>query len=192
MIARLEQFVQRRATVLTSKFMGDIITMLIYQRCWEVKIVKMAHFEEFVSFISDINRNIKRIEREEMAKYGLKGPCAQYLAALIKHSEGITAAKLCKICDSDKGAVSRAVTEMESHGLIRREVAGSNAGLYRAILKLTDEGRRAAHYVSERAKLAMEAAASGLSEVDREGLYCALERIAANLHDINLKGIPEQ
>ena len=67
-------------------------------------------FEQFVSYISAIHRDIQRIERDEMEKLGLKGAYAQYLVAMHRHPEGITAVDLCEVCDKDKAAVSRAVT----------------------------------------------------------------------------------
>ena len=36
-------------------------------------------FEQFVSYISAIHRDVQKIERDEMVKYGLKGAYAQYL-----------------------------------------------------------------------------------------------------------------
>ena len=50
--------------------------------------------------------------------------------------------KLGELCCKDKADVSRMVSIMERKGLVQRE---SNAGnMYRALLKLTDEGKAAA------------------------------------------------
>jgi len=123
-----------------------------------------------------------------MIKYGLNGSYAFYLAAMQRYSEGITAAQLCEICDKDKAAVSRAVAEMERRGLIMREASGEN--LYRALLKLTEEGKRAADFICRRATLAVETAGKGLSEADRKTFYEALELIAGNLQIISKNGLP--
>ena len=70
-------------------------------------------FELFVAAISGIYRDIQKIERDEMVKYGLKGPYAQYLVAMKRCPQGITASALCEVCDKDKAAVSRMLGEME-------------------------------------------------------------------------------
>ena len=73
----------------------------------------VSRFEHFSASISCIYRYIQRIERTEMEKYGLKGPHAQCLLAMKKHPEGITAARLCEVCEKDKAAVSRILAELE-------------------------------------------------------------------------------
>jgi len=122
-----------------------------------------------------------------MEKYGLKGAYAQYLIAMDHYPEGITAAKLCEVCDIDKAAVSRVLSEMEKKHLVERlgEIG------YRARVRLTDEGKAAALYVAKRATLAVEMAGKGLSEEERRIFYRALERIAGNIQTLSKDGIPE-
>ena len=131
-----------------------------------------------------------KIEREEMEKYGLRGSYVQYLIAMKRFPEGMTSAKLCDICDKDKAAISRIVSEMESKGLIRRESDKSN--MYRAKLVLTEEGNKAADYVCERAEKAVFAAGKGLDEEDRRIFYGVLAIFEANLRRISREGIPEK
>jgi len=144
-------------------------------------------FEQFVSSISCINRYVQRIERDEMARYGLKGPHAQYLIAMNRFPDGITAAQLSGICEKDKAAVSRAVFELEIGGLVCR--ANENSSGYRAMLKLTEQGKAAAEKLIRVAELAVEKAGSGLSDEDRTVFYTALNRIASNLRQISLEGL---
>ena len=73
----------------------------------------LDRFEQFTAAISTIHRFVQKIERDEMEKYGLKGASAQYLLAMARYPEGITAAALCDVCDRDKAAVSRILSEME-------------------------------------------------------------------------------
>lgn len=149
----------------------------------------LRRFEEFSSAISDIYHCIQKIERDEMDKYGLKGPHAQYLVAMTHCPEGVTAAQLSELCDKDKAAVSRALSELEKRGLVIRELANDTA--YRALLKLTDAGSAAARFVCEKATLAVEMAGKGLSEQERVVFYCVLRRIASNLQSIAKDGLPE-
>lgn len=141
-------------------------------------------FEQFSYLISSIYGDIQKIERDEMVKYGAKGVYAQYLVAMRRYPEGVTAAQLCEICDKDKAAVSRAVTDMERNGLVMREGTGG----YRALVKLTNEGKQAAEYVCEKAVLAVELA--GLTEEKRKVFYEALQLIASNLKTITREGLP--
>ncbi len=150
----------------------------------------LSRYEHFSSLISSLYRSIQKIEREEMVKYGFKGAYAQYLAAMNRHPEGVTSAQLCDICDRDKAAVSRAVADMESKGLVLRR--GEKDNLYRAKLTLTDTGRHAAEFVARRGQEAVEAAARGMTEEDRKILYATLALISTNLQSICKDGLPNK
>jgi len=146
----------------------------------------LSRFTEFCSSISAINRAIQKIEREEMEHYGNKGAYAQYLVAMIRYPEGMTASQLCELCDRDKAAVSRAVSEMEEKGLITREDSQ-----YRAKLFLTETGRQAAQFVCDRAVVAVTEAGKGLGDEERSNFYSALHLIAANLQSLSKDGLPD-
>lgn len=148
----------------------------------------LSRYEQFSALISGLYRSIQKIEREEMEKYGFKGAYAQYLAAMRRHPEGVTSAQLSEICDRDKAAVSRAVTEMEEKGLLLR--TGQKDNLYRAQLTLTEAGRQAAEFVARRGQEAVDAADLGVSEEDRRILYATLSTIAENLQSIHQNGFP--
>ena len=142
----------------------------------------VTRFEQFTSSVASIHRSIQKIERVEMARYGLKGPHAQVLLAMSRYPEGVTSGELVKSCDKDKAAISRTVAELEREGLVERQ--GKNGNFYRAALTLTDRGREAAEHVAIRARHAVEAASNGLSEENRRALYMALDLIANHLQTI--------
>lgn len=146
-------------------------------------------FAQFTGTISAIHRDIQKIERDVMEKYGLKGAFAQYLLAMDRHPEGITAAALCEECDKDKAAVSRILSEMEAKGLVLRH---TDDGPYRARLSLTEPGKDAALYVAQKATAAVELAGDGLSDHGRQVFYAALNLISSNLQSICREGIPDQ
>ena len=150
----------------------------------------MNRFEQFSYVISGINRHIQKIERDEMIKYGYKGAFAQYLVALRRYPEGITSAKLCEICDKDKAAISRVLTEMQEKGLILRETQSDHR--YNALIKLTAEGLKAAAYVDERAQAAIEAVGNEMTNENRAAFYATLDFIAAKLQTISKEGLPPQ
>lgn len=146
-------------------------------------------FERFSLAIMEIFRHWHKITADEMEKYGLKGTHSTYFAVLSRYEDGITATHLGDLCGKDKADVSRTVALMEKRGLIIKEGSGSN--LYRARIVLTEEGKKVAEFVRERASLAVEIAGKGLSDSDRSVLYNSLELIAGNLARISQEGLPE-
>ena len=150
----------------------------------------LERFERFSLAISEINRCWHKLAAEELAKYELNSPHAVYLNTLYRHDGGITAAKLGELCCKNKADVSRMVSIMERKGLVQKESNGGN--MYRALLKLTDEGKAAARHVQERAALAVELAGAGLSDADREVFYRALGLITANLQTLSREGLPQE
>lgn len=147
----------------------------------------ISKYELFSNSVACLSRDIQKLERMEMAKYGLKGPHAQCLLALSRYPEGLIATQLCELCEKDKAAVSRIVAELEEGGLVRR--LEQNGSRYRAPLVLTPSGQEAAGAVSRTAKLAVEQAGAGLTDGDREVFYRVLGLIAENLHAICRDGL---
>lgn len=148
----------------------------------------LSRYERFSSSIAGIYRSIQKIETEEIKKYDLKGSHAQYLAVMAQNPEGITAAQLCRICDKDKAAVSRALAELEQKGIITRESHVS----YRTRLQLTDKGKETAKFVCRKAETAVKLAEQDLSKEHRDILYATLDLIAGHLKEICKEGIPEE
>ena len=146
-------------------------------------------YELISASISCMYHDIQKIERVEMAKYGLKGPHAQCLLVMNKHPQGITAARLCEACEKDKAAVSRTLAELEEAGLVIRE--NRNGSRYRSILTLTEQGKTAAASVVEKARLAVELAGTGFGEEEREVFYRVLAIIAGNLHRLCRDGLKQ-
>ena len=150
----------------------------------------IGRYEVFSSSVSSMYHDIQKIERVEMAKYGLKGPHAQCLLAMSRYPDGITASELCGVCDKDKAAISRTIVELEREGLVSR--TAKNGSMYRAVLKLTPQGEEAARRVDARAQFAVEKAGECLTDKERAVMYKALELIAGNLQTICAEGLEEQ
>ena len=146
-------------------------------------------FERFSLAISEIWRCWHRIAGEEMGKYGLKGPYAVYFTTLYRHPQGITASQLGDLCGRDKADVSRAVSLLESKGLIEKAALGKST--YRAPLKLTAQGASLAEVINTKACAAVELASKGLDPQKRAVLYEALELICNNLQTLSKNGLPE-
>ena len=147
----------------------------------------ISRFERFSTIISAISRYWHKIATDTMEAYGLKGTYALYLVTISRFEEGITSTVLADICSKDKSDVSRAVSAMESKGLIKRNSVNKNA--YRALLTLTDDGIKVVDQIKELADIAVSRASSGLSDADREIFYTAIELIADNLQTISENGL---
>lgn len=149
----------------------------------------VGRFEQFCTAIGGIQRSIARIERVEMAKYGLKGPHAQCLIAMSRNPEGITAAKLCQLCEKDKAAISRTVAELEQAGMILREDPARRR--YRTRLVLTDKGRAVAESVNRTVYMAVSRAGEGYDAENRQTFVRVLNTIAGNLQAICRDGLED-
>lgn len=150
----------------------------------------ISKYEIFSTVVSSLYHDIQKIERMEMTKYGLKGSHAQCLVIMERHPEGITATRLCEICERDKAAISRTVAELEEAGLLlRKDTHGVH---YRVPLVLTEAGRHAAREVNAVAFQAVEQAGAGLDDGQREVFYQVLGTIAQNLHMISRDGLKEK
>ncbi len=147
----------------------------------------IRRFEEFSASIAFIHRHIQKLQRAEMARYGLKGPHVQCILALSRHPEGVTASRLCEICDKDKAAISRTVAELVKAGMVARpEDCGKR---YRIQLKLTEKGRQIAVQVTELTARAVEQAIEGLSEDAQNIFDNTLSLIASNIQQLSQDGI---
>ena len=150
----------------------------------------VERFERFSYAISEISRYWHKLTAEEMKKYGLKGTHCVYLLTMHRYSDGITATQLCELCGRDKSDVFRMMAIMEKKGLVVKE--GVHQNLYRGVFKLTNEGKKAAQQVENRASLAVEIAGSDLSEETRAVFYRALESIVLNLRKLSESGLPKR
>lgn len=147
----------------------------------------VERFEQFCAAISQIQRFIARIERVEMEKYGLKGPHAQCLVAMLRYPEGVTAARLCELCEKDKAAISRTLAELEQSEMIIRVTPEGKR--YRAKLCLSQKGRQVAESVNSLIYLAVSRASAGYGMEKQQVFVQVLNLIAENLQNICKDGL---
>ncbi len=150
----------------------------------------LSRYEQFSAAIAILYHDIQRIERMEMARFGLKGPHAQCLLTMSRYPQGITAAQLCELTEKDKAAISRTVAELEAAGLLTR--LERNGIRYRAMLVLTEAGVTAAQQVEQRACQVVTQASTDMSDEQRAFLYGTLSQIAENLHSLCNKRISKE
>lgn len=150
----------------------------------------IERFERFSFAISEISKHWHKLAADEMEKYGLKGPHSVYLIAMLRYTNGITAPQLCEVCGKDKADVSRMMSIMEGKGLVTKDSIHQNH--YRAVFTLTEEGKKAAEFVRERASLAVELAGQDFNDEKRAIFYEVLESISTNLRIISKEGLPQK
>lgn len=149
----------------------------------------LRRYEQFSAVVSSLNRGIQKLEREEMVKHGYKGAYAQYLTLLRRYPEGLPLTRICEACDKDKAAVSRMIAELVEKGLVERCTSGER--IYKARIRLTEQGSAVAEFVSVRAQAAVATVNDALTEDERIAFYAALEKIAEKLEILTREGIPE-
>ena len=149
----------------------------------------MERFEHFSLAITEISRYWRKLAAEEMAKYDLKGPHATYLTTIYRFPEGIAVPQLCEISGKDKSDASRMIAILEKKGMVEKKMV--DGSLYRGLLVLTEEGKKAAARVSSRAARVVALAGKDLNDEQRSAFYFALDTIVGNLRTITRDGIPE-
>ncbi|MDD5949639.1 MAG: MarR family winged helix-turn-helix transcriptional regulator [Lachnospiraceae bacterium] len=134
-------------------------------------------FELFVTTITQIYKNLQRIKSHEMAEFDLKGTHVMCMFELNRHPEGLTATELRALCEEDKAAISRMISELIDRGLV------SNPGekKYRSPLTLTEEGKNITRRINEMAANAAIAGSADMSHEERMDFYNTLTGISDNL-----------
>lgn len=133
-------------------------------------------FEHFTVTIMKLNKLVQRIKVYEMEAYGLKAihvMCGYYLN---EHEEGLTATELARYTLEDKAAISRALLQLKQKGYVAYDKK-----TYNAKIKLTDEGRRLAEIIRQKADKAVEAGSARFSEEERILFYKTLTDTAEKL-----------
>ena len=133
-------------------------------------------FENFTINILKLNKLLHRIKLAEMEEYGLKAihvMCGYYL---LKHPEGLTASEISRLAVEDKAALSRALVTMRE-----KELVDYDPKTYGSLIVLTDEGKKFAEDVLQKADRAVEAGSADMSESERVEFYKGLSDIVKNL-----------
>ncbi len=137
----------------------------------------IERFELFVSTITQIYKQLQRVKMQEMADSDLRGTHVMCLFQLNRHPEGLTVTQLSNLCEEDKAATSRTVSDL----LQKQLVIADTEKKYRAPIMLTKEGKVIADQIDIQATNAVNAVGNDLTEEEREVFYRALTKISENL-----------
>ena len=137
-------------------------------------------YKTFTVLVAKINRNIRRLKTEVMAKFDLKCPHVSSLYYL--YTDGpLTAKQLCEICDEDKGAISRSIDYLEKEGFIDNVGKGKK---YKSPLCLTEKGKEVSIHLVEKIDELFVEASKGVSDDDRKILFDSLLLVSNNLEEM--------
>ncbi len=138
-------------------------------------------YKIFTLFITNIRRNIHKIQTHEMAKYNLKSHHLSCLHYLYK-AKSLTAKQLCDICKEDKANISRALDYLETNGYLTCRSTAKKR--YNSPFELTEKGRTVAQSLSEKIEKMTARAEEGLSDDHKAILYESLAKISNNLQNM--------
>ena len=157
--------------------------MLTYQQGGDIMIQR---FEEFVSLISNIHKDIQKIKQDRMKQFGLSGNHVMCLFYLAKHEEGLTAANLCQLMSVNKAAVSRTLAELieKEYVIYADQEEGKK---YRAIVKLTEKGISVTEQIDGIIYEVVNEIGKDLEDKERNIMYRSLEIVSKNLDSLAKK-----
>lgn len=138
-------------------------------------------FEIFTVLLNRINRNIRKIKNEEMAKYELRSPhvsCLYYLYI----SKELTSKELCERCEEDKATISRSLEYLETNGYI--VCKSDSKKRYNSPFELTERGIRAGKRIADKIAAVLDEISTGISEEDRVVFYRSLNIISENIDKV--------
>ena len=138
----------------------------------------IERFETFTVLLNRINRNIRKIKNEEMAKYELRSPhisCIYYLYI----SGELTSKELCEHCEEDKATISRSLDYLEKNGYLICKC--QNKKRYNSPFELTERGLRAGKRIADKIAEVLDEISTGISDEDRVIFYRSLNIISENI-----------
>lgn len=138
----------------------------------------VERYEAFTVLITKINRSIRRIKNQEMAKYNLRNShvsCLYYLYI----GKDLTATDLCERCEEDKATISRALDYLETNGYIAQRSKSEKR--YKTPLVLTEKGRVAGKRIAQKIEQLFIEVSKDVCETEREALYRNLSAISKGL-----------
>jgi DNA-binding MarR family transcriptional regulator len=138
-------------------------------------------FETFTVLLNRINRNIRKIKNEEMAKFELRSPhisCLYYLYI----SKELTSKDLCERCEEDKATISRSLDYLEKNDYL--VCKSESKKRYNAPFELTEKGMRAGERIADKITSVLDGISMGISDEDRAIFYRSLNIISENIDTV--------
>lgn len=141
-------------------------------------------FREFTLLISNVVRTINKIKNFEMKKYGLKGTQVSCLFYLYGSDNELSAKDICSLCQEDKGAISRALKELEDKEFIVCE-KNDNKKKYNSALTLTEKGQKVSKQITNTIERIIKYDKNYISETELSEFYQTFNKIYENLKNVS-------
>ena len=151
--------------------------------------MKEEHFEQFRNLISGIHWNIEKMKTKWTAPLGVKSVHIFWLYLLKSHPEGLTAAELARLSQSNRSLVSREMQNLIDLGYVCAENTGRNS--YGQKLKLTPSGIETAQRIAEASLQIQNKVSANIPEEDLNTLYRTLEILLENFQALNEQTLEE-
>ena len=151
------------------------------------KVLGAERFETFILLIDSIHKSINRVKLDVVQDSSVKSVHTLWLYELLKHPEGLTATEIASKSKIDRSLVSREMRALLKGGYISSADSSGKRG-YNERLILTENGMRLAEGIAESALLVQQSASRDISVEELSVFYSVLERISANLTEVNKNG----
>ena len=144
-----------------------------------------TRFESFVSAVMRAYRCVQKLKSAQSKAMGLRSNHIMCLYFLGKHTEGVTAAELCKLCHEDKAAISRTIFDMTQKGLVLPAEEPSKKK-YRTTIKLTESGEAQSERLQRIIEHVVRTVSDDFSPKERDTFYRVFFSIVDHLDEICL------
>ena len=151
------------------------------------KVLGAERFETFILLIDSIHKSINRVKLDVVQDFSVKSVHTLWLYELLKHPEGLTATEIASKSKIDRSLVSREMRALLKGGYISSADSSGKRG-YNERLILTENGMRLAEGIAESALLVQQSVSRDISVEELSVFYSVLERISANLTEVNKNG----
>ena len=145
------------------------------------KVLLVKRFEIFANNISIIHKNISKLKKEVMKKYGLGGNDGLYLSYLILYRDGLTVSQFAQIAGVDKASVSRTFSSLYKKGYIYYPDFHGDKN-YNTPAVVTEEAKKMMIPVIDTiCELIDKISLTDIDEINRTIMYRSLRTTAGNV-----------
>ena len=140
-------------------------------------------FEQFNTLISGIYRYIQKLKTKWTAPLGMKSVHIFWVYLLKNHPEGLSAAELSQLGQTNRSLVSREIQELVDLGYVYTDPSTEHRR-YGQKFHLTSAGEAAANRIADATLHIQNTVNAGIPEKDLETLYRTLNILMKNFHHI--------
>lgn len=134
---------------------------------------------EFTDILQIVDKKIKSLESETLARFGLTHFHARYLSQLYRHDK-MTMSELTENIGVDKANTTRAVRDLHFKGLLER----ASGGIRNFSLRLSNKGREVAVYLRDELTIFMKKLFSNFTDDEKNTLFSLLNKLLLEVRNV--------